>query len=72
LERSKGEVKVFISDCFKNGHSIEEGHYSHRTISLREILKDDSEINKRVNERVIIKPDLNKRPSQIEPNKLKI
>jgi hypothetical protein len=72
LERSKGEVKVFRSDCIKNGHPIEEGLYSNRTIILRDILKNDSEINKKVHERVIIKPDLIKRPSQIEPTKVNI
>jgi hypothetical protein len=72
LERSKSEVKVFRSDCIKNGHPVQEDLYSHRSISYTDPFKDEREINKKVSERVIIKADLIKRPSQIEPAKANI
>jgi DNA-directed RNA polymerase subunit RPC12/RpoP len=63
LERSNSLVKVFRSDCIKNGHAIEEGLHSHRTISINESQKDLRSITKKAPERVIIKPDLIKRSS---------
>ena len=72
LERSNGDLKVFHSDCMKNGHAVELDYYSHRTVSHREILKDDREINKKVAEKVIINPNKIKRTAQIEPEKVNI